>query len=389
MAAVVFGSDKTRAAMENLRAMEKAATEASRGIYVYLHCFSKSSHQVWYRFKFGDEEFKEKLKPVARLPRCYNCGDYSSWTFAGNDIYYNGMLRHDSFVPVILKHTIHDHDESDHSDLEEWKTEGSEPPLPFWHPLFAPDVAHKKLYLVGGPTRLDQYGELPDDTPCGLVYDIVAKTWTPLLGGHLGELISYYVPYEASVVLKGEGNEAGPMEFVFFSLRRGTLLFLSVAEASVKLLESAVHDQLKLFPSSEFDSPPQTCLSDVDFFSLQCIASCMPAVVIDRTIYWFSLDMCLYGYDSKAKTWIKSECLEKHFLKPYYSRNDSQMPLLLGLPESQMLVILPTSEDEFTITLLKVVADKTVTTSLSVLVGATHGYCFDDPYVTVIDGKAI
>lgn len=40
-----------------------------------------------------------------------------------------------------------------------------------------------------------------------------------------------------------------------------------------------------------------------------------PAVVIDRTFYWFNyLDMCLYGYDSKAESWIKSQCLEETLL---------------------------------------------------------------------------
>lgn len=365
--------------------MDKAAaTEASR-VYVYFHCFSVDSGQLWYRLKFDDEEEDKetniiKLNRVATLPRFGIGGIYGNWTVVGNDIYYAGGYQDDFIVPRILKHTI-----DDESDLEEWKFEGSEPPLARWKPFVTDDVANNKLYVVGGYNV--SVFDKPEDTPCGLVYDLVTKTWTCLQDVHLIDVGSYNIAYQASVVLKDDDDEAaGPMEIAFYDIGCGAMQFLNVAEEGGKLFDSAVHREFNLRPPCA--CPPPTGLSDADFNSISIVPGCVPAVVIDRTFYWFNFDMCLYGYDSKAKTWIKSQCLQEYFPKPYYQTYDYQMPLLLGLTKSKMLVILPTSDEEFTITSLHVVVDETVT-KLHVSVEKTRAYHFDDPYAVFLGGKAM
>ncbi|XP_059290972.1 uncharacterized protein LOC132044495 [Lycium ferocissimum] len=286
-----------------------------RGMKVYVHG-NNSEEDLWYCIDLDDEI---SVSLVAKI----GCERDGGWALMGDHIYWAGgtnmkaldQLGRRSITSMdLLRHNISD------KDLSKWETVSSSKKLPRENPRVF--TLNNKIHVMGGSNSIyipedDDDNESDGDERvrhCGEVYNIDTHTWD-LLAFNVKDYAGF--SFNQTTALFMDHNKE--IVALSYSLQMGRFLFYYVGTD-----DFIVEDHKTSFPLG-----PQS-LKQEDYYQrrrrdilINTMMNVRP-VVRDSTLYWFTYDFYMYGYDFVQKQWFSSE-------EPV--KKEKEKEELLSLPE--------------------------------------------------------
>ncbi|KAF3635604.1 hypothetical protein FXO38_04742 [Capsicum annuum] len=168
----------------------------------------------------------------------------------------------------------------------------------------------------------------------GEIYDLDEKTLSYLPSSDIEKFEDHYQP---TIVVEDD------VEQVFYSFEDGSMLIMDASVGSM-----VVEHGHPSKPNFSFDALwtrhgylPQgfeCCLSGQP---LDTAVACTRPVFLNRTLYYFTYDLRLYGYDLDQHKWFRSESLHPQIypLKPRRNLYSFVHTLLLPLPNRDLLAL--------------------------------------------------
>ncbi|KAM3288696.1 hypothetical protein P3S67_022126 [Capsicum chacoense] len=218
----------------------------------------------------------------------------------------------------------------------------------------------------------------------GEIYDLDEETLAYLPSSDIEKFETHFQP--TTVV------EDADAEQLFYSFEEGSMLIVDTSAGSM-----VVEHGHPSKPNFSFDAlwtrrahlPPglECCLSGQP---LDTAVACTRPVFLNRTLYYFTYDLRLYGYDLDQHKWFRSESLHPQIypLRPNKDSYSFVHTLLLLLPNRDLLALTQDQHEAgcFTMASLSVNKDDT---SLDVTVKHTQQFHTDYPLFIPIVGKAM
>ncbi|XP_060177423.1 uncharacterized protein LOC132607467 [Lycium barbarum] len=179
---------------------------------------------------------------------------------------------------------------------------------------------------------------------CGEIYYLDNQT-SEYLSSDIAHF-EHYQPWDANTTVV-----EGKTQIVFYSLVQGSMLILDASTGEI--VKEGYPDHHFALRGERDSLPPGIHGS---FIPLSLAAGSSHAVFHDSTFYYFTYELRLYGYDVHQRRWLLSECLGDKYpqLKPNTVRTDPDFPLLVGLPNGKLLVLIFHERGVFTMAPLSV-----------------------------------
>ncbi|PHT55410.1 hypothetical protein CQW23_03896 [Capsicum baccatum] len=220
---------------------------------------------------------------------------FPGWTAADTCIYCIGGFKENS----VVGRTLHMYKYSNTTEsTPTWTAMEPEKNLPLLHPfVFA---FGRKIYVISGhePVIYINREDNTDLTYPGEYYHLESKTWN-----YIPKLKEMYGVCNDYTIIVAHVMDDKTRILFYDGI---TFLFYNLVEDAWKdgdrlqfLREEGLEEDHKLWDLVHFIKP----------------------VVCDSTLYWFHIDMCLYGFDYSRKRWFQSNSLQQKLRKPVPSRD--------------------------------------------------------------------
>ncbi|XP_059286373.1 uncharacterized protein LOC132039854 isoform X2 [Lycium ferocissimum] len=202
----------------------------------------------------------------------------------------------------------------------------------------------RRIYVVGGNRISPDYFEDDDEdwTHFCEFYDLDNEAWhvLSLKVGDMDKFGSFGASYAALM-----DNKTTTVFYSFYD--GGSMLFYDVVMEELRYEEH--HPNLELGRNGVRQGLEGCKYLDVLFR----VAMNRKPLVCYSTLYWFSCDLCLYGYDFGKGRWYQSRSLLKELIWPR-SLQIVTIPLLFDLCNGKFLVMAPTGLKELGMAILVV-----------------------------------
>ncbi|OIS98807.1 hypothetical protein A4A49_15877 [Nicotiana attenuata] len=293
------------------------ATFEAKGV---IYFYSVAREDEWYRIDLESLP-REKLRPIAGG---FTLEEGTRWTVVGEDIYCTGGLRMDSDDAVSRK--LHKYNTTKPNNSG-WQTIPSSRKLGWCKPFVF--GYEEKIYVVGGYRYSRDLSVNSSWTSWGEFYNLRTGTWH-CLSAKVQPQYDYFGACPAVLMNK--------TTVVFYSLGDGSLLFLNAVSDTVHCEK---HPNLKFGDQGCAFLVPDGLQGCQYLDLLTHVARFTQPLAYNSTLYWFSCDMCLYGYDIDKKRWFQSNSLQGDlpWSLTLHPRRLICIPILVDLCNGKFLVI--------------------------------------------------
>ncbi|XP_060173484.1 uncharacterized protein LOC132604144 [Lycium barbarum] len=297
--------------------MASGSEEASR--VIYFRSIGGGLHE--YYCINCDFLAEERICPLTSFT--YERG--TGWTVTDDYIYCIGGIRETEDLEYTVSKELHKFNTRNPNST--WEIVSARRNLRWYKPLVF--AFGRRIYVIGGDRFSPDYEIVDEDwTHFGEFYDLDTQTWhiLSLEVGDIEKFGNFGTTYAALMDKK---------KIVFYSFGGGSMLFYDVVTEELRYEEH--HPNLELGKKGVRQGLEGCMYLDVLFR----VARNMKALVCYSTLYWFSCDLCLYGYDFCKGRWFQSRSLRKELNWPL-SLHISQIlaiPLLFDLYNGTFLVM--------------------------------------------------
>ncbi|KAM3288695.1 hypothetical protein P3S67_022125 [Capsicum chacoense] len=228
------------------------------------------------------------------------------------------------------------------------------------------------------------------------------STWPMIIGKNLVKLTTltkrlchlpssdierFETHFQPTTVVEDDVNQ------VFYSFEKGSMLIVDTSAGSMMVEHGHPSQDNFSFVTLRNRRGPvplglERCHSADR--SLDTAVACTRPVLLNQTLYYFTYDLRLYGYDLDLRKWFRSESLHPQIypLEPNHDSYLSVHTLLLPLPNLDLLALTQEQREAGCFTMASLSVNKN-DTSLDVTVKHTQQFRTDYPLFIPIVGKAI